>query len=79
MKPLLFLLLLPAAHAVAVHGLALGQPAHYPAGFRSFDYVNPDAPKGGTFTMPAAGSFDTLNPLNPPEVAACPESAGTQS
>ena len=63
MKPLLLLLLLPAAHAAAVHGLALGQPAHYPAGFRSFDYVNPDAPKGGTFTMPAAGSFDTLNPF----------------
>ena len=27
-------------------------------------YANPDAPKGGTLTLDAIGSFDTLNPYN---------------
>ena len=57
------LLMLPAAHAAAAHGLALGQPVQYPAGFAAFDYANPAAPKGGTLTMPVAGGFDTLNPF----------------
>ena len=29
----------------------------------AFDYVNPDAPKGGRLTRAAQGSFDSLNPL----------------
>ncbi|MBF0804654.1 MULTISPECIES: extracellular solute-binding protein [unclassified Neisseria] len=57
------ILLFAAAHAYAAHGLALGQPVRHPAGFKSFDYVNPEAPKGGTFTLPAAGGFDTFNPF----------------
>lgn len=35
----------------------------YPAGFKHFDYVNPNAPKGGTLRQWAAGSFDSLNPF----------------
>ncbi|NWJ24507.1 extracellular solute-binding protein [Rhizobium sp. RM] len=31
--------------------------------FSHFDYVNPNAPKGGTLQLSAEGSFDTLNPL----------------
>ncbi len=31
--------------------------------FPHFDYVNPNAPKGGTLQLSAEGSFDTLNPL----------------
>ena len=34
----------------------------YPANFAYFDYVNPDAPKGGNFRLHAIGTFDTLNP-----------------
>ena len=34
----------------------------YPADFRRFDWVNPDAPKGGSLAMAAIGSFDSLNP-----------------
>ncbi|QEY23640.1 extracellular solute-binding protein [Neisseria animalis] len=49
--------------AHAAHGLSLGQPLQYAADFQAFRYVNPNAPKGGTFTLPAAGSFDTLNPF----------------
>ena len=41
----------------------------YPADFQHFDYVNPDAPKGGLFsTIPSARaynqSFYTFNSLN---------------
>ncbi|MBB3946725.1 microcin C transport system substrate-binding protein [Rhizobium skierniewicense] len=35
----------------------------HPDGFEHFDYVNPNAPKGGTLRMSATGTFDTLNPL----------------
>lgn len=35
----------------------------YKDGFARFDYVNPDAPKGGTLDLTAFGTFDTLNPL----------------
>ncbi len=34
-----------------------------PKGFERFDYVNPNAPKGGTLRRSADGTFDTLNPL----------------
>ena len=47
-----------------VHGLALyGQPKYGPD-FTHFDYVNPDAPKGGEARFAATGSFDTFNPFN---------------
>lgn len=51
----------PPAQAAPQHGLALyGQPK-YPADFQHFDYVNPDAPKGGEVRMTALGNFDSLN------------------
>lgn len=34
----------------------------YAKGFKSFDYVNPDAPKAGRITLPAYGTFDNFNP-----------------
>ena len=47
-----------------VHGIALyGQPKYGPD-FKHFDYVNPDAPKGGEARFAAIGSFDTFNPFN---------------
>ena len=46
------------SHAIAMHGDPL-----YPADFKHFDYVNPDAPKGGTVVMEAEGSFDSFNPF----------------
>lgn len=45
------------AHAIAMHG----KPKYGPA-FTHFDYVNPDAPKGGTLKQHAIGSFDSLHP-----------------
>ncbi|MAU60318.1 MAG: ABC transporter substrate-binding protein [Parvibaculum sp.] len=47
-----------AGHAIAMHGGPL-----YPADFRHFDYVNPEAPKGGSIVFGATGSFDSLNPF----------------
>ncbi|HSY89435.1 MAG TPA: ABC transporter substrate-binding protein, partial [Verrucomicrobiae bacterium] len=40
----------------------LGEPK-YPADFKHFDYVNPDAPKGGDLKRAAIGSFDSFNPF----------------
>jgi microcin C transport system substrate-binding protein len=42
----------------------IGEPK-YPPGFAHFDYVNPDAPKGGTVRLSVTGSFDTFNPILP--------------
>ncbi len=44
--------------AIAMHG-----DVKYPADFSHFDYVNPNAPKGGAVTMHEIGSFDSLNPF----------------
>lgn len=39
------------------------EPPKYPANFKHFDYVNPDAPKGGTLRQAGFGGFDSLNPF----------------
>ena len=44
------------------HGYAQFGLLKYPARFTHFDWVNPDAPKGGTLRVMAFGTFDTLNP-----------------
>ncbi|MDR3450407.1 MAG: extracellular solute-binding protein [Alphaproteobacteria bacterium] len=48
--------------ALAANGIALHGDPKYPDGFAHFDYVNPDAPKGGTLHLSALGTFDTINP-----------------
>jgi microcin C transport system substrate-binding protein len=48
----------------AAHGLGMGYAPKYPENFKHFDYVNPDAPKGGTLVLQGRGSsFDKLNPF----------------
>ena len=44
------------------YGLTLYGDLKYGRDFRHFDYVNPDAPKGGTFRYSFASTFDNLNP-----------------
>lgn len=56
------LLLLPPAAVQADPAMALGYTPKYPPGFTHYDYVNPNAPKGGQLVLPALGGFDTLNP-----------------
>ena len=53
------------SHALGLHGTP-----KYAAGFAHFDYVNPDAPKGGTLRQPAIGSYDNFNPYADRGVAA---------
>ena len=46
------------AHGIAMHG----QPKYGP-GFKHFDYVNPNAPKGGMVVYSDYGTFDNLHPF----------------
>ncbi|WP_244622727.1 extracellular solute-binding protein [Microvirga brassicacearum] len=43
------------------HGSALLDTPKYPPDFKHFDYVNPDAPKGGLVRLGAQGTFDSFN------------------
>ena len=58
---------------------AFGVPPKYPRGFKAFDWVNPDAPKGGTIYLgnpDRRTSFDKFNPYtlkgSPPDRRADP-------
>ncbi|MCX5496329.1 extracellular solute-binding protein [Kaistia dalseonensis] len=51
-----------AADAPWRHATSLIGKPKYPDGFKQYDYVNPDAPKGGTLNQAAVGTFDSLNP-----------------
>ena len=55
------LLAAPAASAEPVHALALHGEPKYPPDFTHFDYVNPDAPRGGTLRVAEVGTFDSFN------------------
>ena len=43
------------------HGVSSFGDLKYSAGFRHFEYVNADAPKGGTARLIAFGTFDNFN------------------
>ncbi|HEY6383088.1 MAG TPA: extracellular solute-binding protein [Pseudolabrys sp.] len=43
------------------HGLTKFGELKYPAGFKQFDYVNPNAPKGASASQIALGTFDNFN------------------
>ncbi|MBI6630334.1 extracellular solute-binding protein [Pontibaca salina] len=44
------------------HGFSEFGNLKYPEGFAHFDYVNPQAPKGGELSYAAQGTFDSFNP-----------------
>ena len=53
-----------ASNPAPVHGIAMHGELKYPEDFSHFDYVNPDAPKGGTLRMSVvANGFDSFNPF----------------
>jgi len=57
--------------AQPVHGMAMHGDPKYPKGFSHFDYVNAEAPKGGTLKMAVvANGFDSFNPFDIRGVAA---------
>jgi microcin C transport system substrate-binding protein len=45
------------------HGLSLYGDLKYKPDFKYFDYVNPNAPKGGSARQVAIGTFDNFNPV----------------
>jgi microcin C transport system substrate-binding protein len=51
-----------AALAAGTYGVSLFGELKYGPDFKNFDYVNPNAPKGGTMKRSAIGTYDTLNP-----------------
>lgn len=52
------------ASAEARHGLSAFGDLKYPQGFEHFDYVNPDAPKGGRLSMVGSGGTKTFDSFN---------------
>lgn len=46
------------------HGYSFYGDLKYPADYPHFDYVNPDAPKGGEISVATSGTFDTMNPYS---------------
>jgi microcin C transport system substrate-binding protein len=59
----MLLALAGTAWAAATYGLSLFGELKYGPGFTHFDYVNPNAPKGGTMRFSDVGTFGTLNPF----------------
>lgn len=52
---------LPSSGLAWRHALSLFGQVKYPADFKRFDYVNPEAPKGGVARQIAVGTFDNFN------------------
>lgn len=53
----------PALAASASHCISLYDSCKYGKDFTHFEYVNAEAPKGGTLRLAETGSFDSLNPF----------------
>ncbi|MGH6979938.1 MAG: ABC transporter substrate-binding protein, partial [Stellaceae bacterium] len=62
--PLLIALVIAGtAQAEPTGGIALYGDLKYKPGFTHFDYVNPEAPKGGAVKFNSIGTYDTFNPF----------------
>jgi len=61
---LMALTISPAAAAERAHGLSAFGDLALPPDFGHFAYANPDAPKGGTFSLIGWGGVTTFNSLN---------------
>ena len=53
-----------AAHAEPSHGLSIFGDLKYKPNFAHFDYVNPDAPKGGRLVTMGTSALDTFDSFN---------------
>jgi microcin C transport system substrate-binding protein len=58
---ILLLLSMGASANEYKHGFSLLWELKYPPDFEHFDYVDPDAPKGGTLRLPQMGTYDSFN------------------
>ncbi len=59
-----WLIALPAQASERAHGLSAFGALKYPAQFSHFDYLNPQAPKGGRLAMIGTGGRITFNNFN---------------
>ena len=50
-----------AAEVIFSHGIAMNGTPRYSEGFKHFDYVNPEATKGGKVRLSSIGTFDSFN------------------
>ncbi|MGF7158892.1 microcin C transport system substrate-binding protein [Rhodoligotrophos appendicifer] len=55
----------PSVAAERRHGVSTFGELKYPADFKHFEYVNPDAPKGGKISRIGTAALNTFNSLNP--------------
>ncbi len=55
---------LKAEEMVVSHGYSFYGELTYPADYTHFDYVNPDAPKGGEISLSFVGTLDSMNPYS---------------
>ncbi len=49
---------------IVAHGYSFYGDLTYPEDFPHYNYVNPDAPKGGELSYAALGTFDSMNPYS---------------
>lgn len=54
--------LIAQAETKTSHGIARFDNLKYPDSFQHFEYVNPNAPKGGAIRLFTQGTFDSMNP-----------------
>ena len=52
------------ATTITSHGYSFYGDLTYPADFPHFNYVNPEAPKGGEISISTLGTFDSMNPYS---------------
>ncbi len=52
-----------ASEGTVTHGLSTFGDLKYPVDFKHFNFVNPNAPKGGRIKIRNLNSFDSLNPF----------------
>jgi microcin C transport system substrate-binding protein len=65
LAPLFFALPAFAQETTTSHGFSTFGELKYPPDFAHFDYVNPEAPKGGTMSFRGTGASSTFDSLNP--------------
>ncbi len=58
----IFCIFTSIADAKITDNIALYGESKYAPNFKHFEYVNPNAPKGGKIVLPAYGTFDNFNP-----------------
>tara|TARA_R110002020_G_scaffold327121_5_gene542910 strand:+ start:24264 stop:26132 length:1869 start_codon:yes stop_codon:yes gene_type:complete len=52
------------AAIITSHGYSFYGDLTYPADYPHFNYVNPEAPKGGEISISTLGTFDSMNPYS---------------